>query len=115
MNRELTVFGCDNSFNSYNDTNFSETIESIVEVFKEYQEFIASLEDFFNSQLHGNDINLFKEDIFELSDINGDINFPFKKVNDSLQFIETDGWRAVIMAGIINRKTRRKKDEQNKL
>lgn len=112
MNREsineVNGYLTENLFSSMG-LDFSEKMETIKEIFNKYDEFIKDIELFFNSQLEDNDLDKFKGDMFELSDADGKINFPFCIKDKKLKFIETDAWRVVIITSIAMKEIKEKK------
>lgn len=125
MSNNENIYCCDTTFENYfssldDSLKFSKTISSLINIFSEYENFVATLESFFNSQIENeDDYNELKGDVFELSDVTERVYFPFKKVDGQLKFVETDIWRLAIMTAIAsskldktNKDTRGIKNEQ---
>ena len=105
MNEEVKTYFCTDKFENFDlgfSKHFSETINNIVEISDEYEAFVERLEGFFNSQLESKEaLDELDGEVFELSDSNEKVYFPFKKIDDHLKFVETDTWRTIIMSSII--------------
>jgi hypothetical protein len=81
------------------------------------------LEGFFNGQLEPNDYKLFEGRTFGLSDIKGDLQFPFSLENKKLKYVGTDQWQSIILASLVlnkikkssvtERQERKKENEYN--
>jgi hypothetical protein len=115
MNRELVnevnSYYCENFFSNVSN-EFNNTINAITLVSNRYNKFISELEEFFNNQLEDGDLDNFKGSTFELSDVDGLINFPFFKKDGKLKFVETDAWRAVIITALAMKELKEKTELQ---
>jgi hypothetical protein len=104
-NDELNVYSCDKYFIESN-LMFLEKIWNIEELIAEYNQFISDLEEFFNEQLEGDDLKIFKGKTFELTDAKGFLHFPFTILDGRLKFMETDAWRSTILTSLVLKKLR---------
>jgi hypothetical protein len=100
MANNINGYCCENYFYNYN-SNFSNIISEIKIINNDYNNFILNLENFFNEQLEEKDLEFLKGDIFELSDANENLNFPFCVRDNKLKFVETEHIRSIILSAVL--------------
>lgn len=100
MSREMNGYQCEILFEQVQSKNFLNVINFLKLATKDYEKFIHDLEYFFNSQLEEGDLENFSGEVFELSDVSGELNFPFCIKDEKLTFVETDYIRSTILSAL---------------